>query len=210
VRALLVLPLAACVFAADAPKVTYSRSFPGSTPAYFSIAVEKDGRCVYKEAVDDESPLVFRLQPNETEEIFALSEKLGRFTRPIESGLKVARMGAKTFRYEDGAGKNEVEFNYSTDLDAQKLLDWFERIGETERRYIALSSAARFDKLGVNQALLELEAARDRKGLVSLDQFLPVLDRIVKNETYLHMARARAANLAESIRNPKPEKPESQ
>jgi len=44
--------------------------------------------------------------------------------------------------------------------------------------------------------------ANDR--LAAREQFLPLLDRVAKNETFMHMARARAAELAEYIRNPKP------
>jgi hypothetical protein len=197
--------LAIAVSAADLPKLIYSKSFPGSTPAYTAISIDKEGSGIYKEAVDDDSPLLFKLTPKETGELFALAEKLGRFTRKLESGLKVAMLGIKTFRYENGPEASEVKFNYSEDLDAQKLLDWFERIAETEQLFIDLQNAVKFDKLGVNQALLKLEASRDRKGLVSAEQFLPLLDRIVKNESFMHMARTRAASLAEDFRNPKPE-----
>jgi len=63
-----------------------------------------------------------------------------------------------------------------------------------------LERAAKYDKLGVNDALLQLEAAMDRKRVVAPRQMLPMLDRIAKNESYLHMARARAAGIADSIR----------
>jgi hypothetical protein len=39
---------------------------------------------------------------------------------------------------------------------------------------------------------------------VAAAQLLPVLDRIIKNESYIHMARERAASLADAIRSPKP------
>jgi len=39
--------------------------------------------------------------------------------RLVESGLKVAFMGKKTFRWEDGGEKHEVEFNYSEDPNAR-------------------------------------------------------------------------------------------
>ena len=199
--------LAATLSAADLPKILYSKSFPRSTPAYAAITLDKEGNATYKEATDDDQPLAFKLTPKETGEIFALADALGRFNRPLESGLKVAQTGVKTFRYENGPEKNEVQFNYSLDLDAQRLLDWFERIAETERRFIELETTAKFDKLGVNQALLRLEVLRDRNSLVAPEQFLPLLDRIIKNESYLHMARQRAASLAEGIRTPKPESP---
>jgi hypothetical protein len=195
---------AVSLLAADAPKITYSKSFPKSVPAYVEIWVDKDGRGEYKEAADDENPLKFQLTDQETAEIFGLAGKLDRFTRPLESNLKVAFTGTKTFRWEAGAEKHEVKFNYSLDPAAQQLWDWFERITESELRLVALERAAKFDKLGVNQALLLLEASRDRNRLVAAEQFLPLLDRIVKNESYLHMARERAASLADAFRNPKP------
>jgi hypothetical protein len=43
----------------------------------------------------------------------------------------------------------------------------------------------------------------DRKRVVFPQLFLPMLDRVAKNDTYLNMARSRAANLAESIRSAK-------
>jgi hypothetical protein len=58
----------------------------------------------------------------------------------------------------------------------------------------------KYDKLGVNQALLQFNIAMDKKRVVSPQLFLPMLDRVAKNATYLNMARTRAANLADSIR----------
>lgn len=201
-KLLAALLIAPALFAADGPSVTYSRSFPGSKPAYFEISVDKNGRATYKEAVDDDNPLVFQLKPDESGAIFGLAEKLGYFSRPLESNLKVAKTGVKTFRYTDGAKKAEVQFNYSVDTDAQALQDWFERIAETEQRYIELERTVKYDKLGVNDALLRLEITMDHNRLVAPEQFLPLLDRVVRNESYLHIARERAAKLAESIRTP--------
>ena len=63
-----------------------------------------------------------------------------------------------------------------------------------------LETAVRFDKLGVQDAILRIEVMRDQKRLVSPQQFLPMLDRVAKNESYLDIARKRAAALADSIR----------
>ncbi|MBK5290923.1 MAG: hypothetical protein JJE04_04410, partial [Acidobacteriia bacterium] len=62
-------------------------------------------------------------------------------------------------------------------------------------------------KLGAHKALLQMHAAMERNRLVALDQFLPLLDRVVKNDSYLNMARERAASLAEWIRNGPPPEP---
>ncbi len=61
-----------------------------------------------------------------------------------------------------------------------------------------------YDKLGVNDVLLHFQLSWDRGRIVAPEQFLPLLDRVAKNESYLHIARERAAALAEAIRNPLP------
>lgn len=199
----LLLLLVACFApAADLPRVFYSKAFPGSTPAYVQITVDKAGRVEYREATDDDDPLISKMEEAEVNEIFGLAEKLDWFSRPLESGLKVARMGDKTFRMENHEKKGEQKFNYTLDETGKQLQDWFERITESAYLRINLERAARFDKLGVNKALLQIEASWDRKRVVSPAQFLPMLDRVAKNESYLHMARDRAAALAEMFRNP--------
>lgn len=185
------------------PSIVFTKSFPGSHPAYVEITVERDGKAVYKEAPDDEQPIKFVLKKPEVDEIYGLAEKLEHFKRPLESGLKVANMGMKTFRWVDGTAKTEVKFNFSQDLDARALQEWFEKMTETEQHYIALERTVKFDKLGANKAILQMQAAMERNRLVALEQFLPLLDRVIKNDTYLNMARERAAGIAEVIRNPK-------
>jgi hypothetical protein len=198
-----ILPLAAA-----APllgqSVFYSKHFPGSLPAYVSVEISKDGSAVYKEAPDDDNPVGFKMPDAETQEVFALAEKLERFKRPLESGLKVARMGDKTFRFINGEEKNEVKFNFSLDEDAKLLLDLFERMTETQQLLFMLERSVKFDKLGVNQALLQVEAAWDRKRIVGPERFLPLLDRVSKNGSYLNMARERSGALAAAFRNPPP------
>ena len=189
-----------CLEAADVPRLHYSKSFPGSVPAFVAITLDKTGAGEYKEAQDDDRPLRFQLSEPESAEIFGLVEKLGYLDHPLESPLKVAFMGTKTIRFENGAIRNEVKFNFSEDLAARELADWFERIGESERLLTNLEIAAKYDKLGVMQAVLLLESCYDRKRLVDVQQFLPLLDRIANNESYLHQARLRAAGLAGEIR----------
>jgi hypothetical protein len=195
---------AVSLFDADSPQITYIKSFPKSSPAYVEITIGKDGSGIYKEAADDEAPLKFRLSEKETADIYELAAKLDHFSRPLESGLKVAFQGDKTFRWVNGGQKQEVKFNYSIVPEAQQLWDWFERVTETELRFAVLQRAARFDRLGINDALLQLQTSSNRNRLVAKEQFLPLLDRIASNGSVLHMARERAASLADSIRNPAP------
>ena len=185
------------------PRIVYTKTFPGSTPAYVEIAVEKSGDVSYKETADDD-PETFKLDPQTTAQMFDLAQKLDYFSHPVESGLKVANMGAKVFRWEDGDKKTEVKFNYSLDENAKALHDWFERITESERLLVEFRRAVRHDKLGVNDALLNIQSEWEHRRLAAAEQFLPLLDQVAKNDLYMHMARERAAQLADAIRASRP------
>ncbi len=136
----------------------------------------------------------------DTATLFSMAEKLEFFKSPLESGLKVANTGKKTFRYENGSGSpTEVSFNYSINETAQQLLDRFEQIAATEHAYIELDRTMRYDKLGVNDALAEIESMWLRKQLVAPQQFVPLLTRITAHESFMHLVRERAARLKDEF-----------
>ena len=196
---------AALLFSATlcaAPQLFYSKYFKGSVPEYVAITVEHDGQVTYLEAKDDDNPVKIQLDQASLQEMFDLTEKLDRFQHPLESGLKIANLGQKTFRFEDGAEHHEIQFNYSEDVNALALLDRFERITETEQHFVNLDRTAHFEKLGVNDVLLQMQITWERNRLIAPEQFLPLLDRIAKNESYLHISRERAAAIADAIRKP--------
>lgn len=190
--------------AADGPKVIFSKSFPGSVPAYTWISIQKDGAAVYNESTDADNAENFKLEPAVVASVFDYAQKLDHFSHTLESGLKVANMGAKTLRWEDGEASSEAKFNYSQDENATKLVDIFEAIGESERLFMELKRAIRFDKLGVNDAILKVHILYNQKRLMGTAQYLPLFDRIAKDESFLHMARERAALLADALRAPAP------
>ena len=199
------LLLSASLFAA-APRLVYTRSFPGSVPPYFSIAIDRSGALEYKEAPKDDQPLKLQLPEPDTAPLFDLAQKLAYFTAPLESGLKVANTGKKTFRYENENGApSEVSFNYSVNPDAQALLVRFEQIASTERAFLDLNQTVRYDKLGVNDALAEIEALWVRKQLVAPHQFLPLFSRITTHESFMHLVRDRAARLRDEFTAPAPD-----
>lgn len=204
---LCVAAIAATALPAASPgptRLAYIREFKGSIPEYMAIEIDANGRGLYKEAIKDDYPIPFELDPAEWADIQAAAARIDACKRPLESGLKVAHMGWKTFRcYPSGAGGGdpvEVKFNFTQDVAGRALQDWFEKIAESATRYLALERAVKFEKLGVNQELLLLQAAGERNRLVGLTMYLPLLDRIIKNDTYMHMARERAAEIADIIR----------
>ena len=187
-------------FAQAAPKLTFTKSFPGSVPAYVSLEIDRSGALKYKESVQDDQPVTALLPEASTADLFSMAEKLDYFKTSLESGLKVANTGKKIFRYanDDGAA-TEQTFNYSLNPIAQQLLDRFEQIAESERAFIDLQRAVHYDKLGVNDALAEVEALWLNKQLAAPQQFIPLLTRIATHESFMHLVRDRAARLKDEF-----------
>lgn len=181
-------------------RITYTKKFPGSDPAYVSITVDRAGKVVYKEDPDDDQPDTFQLEPQFTTTIFQLAAKLDHFKKNLESGMKVANMGAKTFRWDDGSDAGQATFNYSTEPAAQQLWQCFETMTESQRAFLELNRAVRHDKLGVNDALLKISDLWTSQKLVGTPQLLPLFDRVAKDESFVNIARERAAELAQAIR----------
>lgn len=201
---LLVLALTVCSALAAAPaKLTFTKSFPGSVPAYTYVSIDHTGAVEYKESPTDSQPLRVQLRESEIAPLFSMAEQLNYFRSPLESGLKVANTGKKTFRYEPESGAaSETTFNYSTDPTAQQLLERFEEIAASERAYLQLDSTMRYDKLGVNDALADVESLWLRKQLAAPEQFIPLLTRISTHQSFMHLVRERAARLKDEFQAP--------
>ena len=164
------------------------------------IVVDRNGDASYNETQDPDNAEKLQLEPAVVNQMFGLADKLDHFKKPIESGLKVANTGLKTLRWENGAEKSETKYNYSTLEDARVLGDYFERIGECTRMIVELKRAIRHDRLGVNAVVNSIQTLWNSKRLVGTPQFLALLDLVAGNETYVHMARERAAQIADAIR----------
>lgn len=199
----LLIACSAC--AASTPKLVFTKSFPGSTPAFEYVSVEQTGLLQYKESPTDSQPLSAQMPASDAARLFSQAQKLGYFRSRLESGLKVANTGKKTFRYIDENGAaTEASFNYSIDPNAQQLLDAFEQIAASERAYLALDQTVHFDKLGVNDALAEIESLWLQKKLAAPAQFVPLFNRIINHESFMHLVRERAARLKSEFEAPAP------
>lgn len=185
------------------PRLIFTKSFPQSQPPYVGITLESSGAGEFRTEPDDKQPVKFQLTPAETAAIFELANQVN-LAEKLESPLRVANMGRKTIRYEKAGGAEEQTYNYTESIQARALTDWFERISETEQHYLDLERTAKYDKIGVNDVLLQLQITWERKRLVAASQFVPLLDRIAKNDSYMRIARNRAEALAGTFRVPTP------
>lgn len=187
--------------AADGDKLFFSRDFPGSVPEYFDVTVHTDGKVIYREALDDELPIEFEVPESDISRVFEISEQLGYFKEPlVPAKRKTAFTGDKILRYTKAAGDTtEVEFVLTDDEALKEMVSWFVRVADTEWHRINIERAIQFDRLGVNKAILQFHAAFDRGRIVAPRQFLPLLQEISKDMKIVHLARSRAAGLAEQI-----------
>ncbi len=180
-------------------RLFFSRAFPGSTPEYFEVELDASGTALYREDPEEE-PLEFEVTSQDLATLLGYVKSLEYFRVSPAHSRKVAFTGDKTFRFVDAAGESsETTFNYTENPEAQALLRWFFKAGETERHRIELERAARFDRLGVNKRLLKFQVSLDKGRVVSPEQLLPILRRISKDKKIIHLSRSRAAALVERI-----------
>jgi len=185
------------------PAITFTKEFPGSVPAYYSITLRSAGaaeyRAEYKAAPDDE-PTELKVSEAAAQEAFRWAEKLGWFRdAKIESGKRVAQMGKKTFRYESGADQHEVSYNHTELPEAVALTSWFERLSATQQHMDRIEYLLRFDRLGIVKELLQMEVDLNQDRLLEPTLLLPALNKLLANKSLVNVAHDRAALIVEKI-----------
>ena len=93
----------------------------------------------------------------------------------------------------------EVVFDYSEIPEAREIASRFVKLAETHQHLTELERVLRFDRLGVNQALVHLEQAYERERIVAPELLEPILSKIAEQPRIVHLARARASGLLERI-----------
>ena len=191
--------------AESGPTVIFTKDFPGSSPAYYSITVRETGEAVYRTDPNDEAPVEFRLPSDAASEIFSLARKINRFQDvALEANRRVANMGKKTLEYRDGAAHSAASYNHTEVPEALALTAFFERISQTQQHTLRLQNLIRFDRLGVVKALLQLEIDVDQGRLLGADQLVPILEQIQKNRALVQVAQGRASQILAKIQAASP------
>lgn len=184
------------------PTVVFSKDFPGSVPAYYSVTVQESGEAIYRTDPADDAPIEFRLPSEVAGEIFSLARKLSPFQETtLESKRRVANMGRKTLEYRNGAEHSAASFNHTEVPEALALLGLFERISQTQQHAIRLQYLIQFDRLGIVKALLQLEMDLDHGRLVGPALLVPVLEQIVRDRAVVQLAQGRAAQILGKIQS---------
>ena len=179
--------------------IYFERVFPGSSPARFEVRLTIDGIATYAE--NGEEGVAYEVGPQVAAPLFEWAANLGYFSKPLASQRKVASTGRKLLRYESGDQvRGEATFDYTEDKIARQVASWFVRLAETQQHLATLERLYRFDRLGVNQALVSLESAFERDRIAAPELLEPILAKIAEQERIVHVARARAQGVLERIR----------
>jgi len=185
--------------------LTYRRVFKGSTPEFIEITVREDSdSAAYDIRQLDEDPAAstFKVGPSWRTKMFELAAQLNHFQGlDLDVHRKIANLGEKTFRWESGSEVHQAKFNYTLNPSAAQLLQIFEGFARQQEHVELITRRMKYDRLGVNDALLQFESDFNRSLLPEPQRALPMLDQIAADSRFVEIARQRARALAERIRH---------
>lgn len=191
--------------AAGSAVFTYRRIFKSSTPEFIEIKINEDADAAtfeIRQLEEDAGAMPFEVSHALRAKIFELISQLHYFKGlDLDVHRKIANLGEKTFRWERGSDGNEVKFNYTVNTEAAQLLQICEGLARQQELVELLERRMKYDRLGVNDALLQLEADLSKGVLPEPQRLLPLLDQISGDYRFVEIARQRARALAEKIRH---------
>ncbi|MFZ0912454.1 MAG: hypothetical protein WBQ76_09535 [Candidatus Korobacteraceae bacterium] len=212
---LLVLPASAQPEAAPAaaqPAVTFAFDWSQGIPwQTYSITVRADGNTHFQgtpapdEAGGDTDPFQqdFTMSEANRSKIFDLAKKLNYFQSDFDSHLKrIAQTGSKTLEYTSATAHGATTYNWSPNADVQELTRLFLAVANTLDYGRKLTFQYRFDKLGMDARLKELEDMRADHHVEELNAIAPILRKIADDPNMMHISRQAAQDLLRTLSGP--------
>jgi hypothetical protein len=176
----------------------------------YSIQVQADGMTHFKGTPNpsqhgetDPVQQDFVISETNRQEIFDSARKLNYFQGDFDSHLKhIAQTGAKTLVYKSAQIEGSSTYNYSPNPTVQRLTRLFLGLGTTLDYGRKLAWQYRYDKLGLDQQLRELEELQTGHQVEELSVIGPILRRIADDPNVMHISRQSAQRLLKTIGSP--------
>jgi len=212
-RRVVIFSLVLSMWAAAMPAVaapagsvfTYRRVFKSSVPEFNEIKIpESSGNASYeiRQLDEDAGSTPFEVGVGLRAKIFELAGQLNHFKGlDLDVHRKIANLGEKTFHWEAPGESYEVKFNYTLNTQATHLLQICEGLARQQELLDLLKRRMKYDRLGVNDALLQFENDMMKGVLPEPQRALPLLDQIAGDSRFVEIARQRARALAERVRH---------
>ena len=201
---------------APAPGETLRFSFDrvGTTPMHFEIELDQaTGRGTYRESavpavaaapasegadagsVPAERPLVVTAPV--LKKLFAAVPAV-RSHRCESHSHGIAQTGTKTIRYAQGDGAAECTYNYSDDERLNAATELLEALNETMQFGDRLTNKLRFDRLGLDVEMENLQSAVSEGRAIELGNIASVLEAVQNDDRVMDRVRRKASRLLES------------
>jgi hypothetical protein len=186
-------------------KLKYRRVFKGSSPEFIEISVREDSEVAsyeIRQLDEDAGASPFQVSAALRAKMFDLAAQLKHFQgQDLDVHRKIAYLGEKTFSWDCGAEAHQARFNYTLNSPAMQLQQIFEGLARQQEHADLISRRMKYDRLGVNDALLQFESDLNRSLLPEPQRLLPMLEQIADDPKYVDIARQRARSLAERLRH---------
>jgi len=173
----------------------------------YTIDIQSDGKSRFEgtphpdETNDtDTVRLDFTTSKANRAKIFDLAQKANYFRGNFDARIKhIAQTGSKTLTYASPQLTGSTTYNYSQNADIQQLTQFFQGIAMTEDFGRKLAFQYRFDKLGMDQRLKELEDLQASHGIEELEIIAPMLRKIASDPNMMNISRESARHLLETM-----------
>ncbi|MFI5089973.1 MAG: hypothetical protein ACHP7P_07945 [Terriglobales bacterium] len=188
------------------PTVTFTFDWPSLEPHRYIIEVDSSGNAAYQSwtadstaepsGADDPYLLKFLVSPTARDRIFALTRQLKYFNGDFEYRKhRVAATGDKTLAYADPDRQFETRYNWSENPDIDELTALFQGISTTLESGRRLERLRRFERLGLDEELKNLEHLAVEHRASELQLVAPILVQLAQDPAVLNIARQRARHI---------------
>jgi hypothetical protein len=177
----------------------------------YSILVSSDGKAHFdgdpnpvEGGGDEPFQQDFRVSDANRQKIFDLAKRLNYFNGNFDFSKKIAQTGKKTLEYQSAGVRGSTTYNWSENKDVEELTRFFQSIATTLDYGCKLAFQYRFDKLGMDQRVRELEELQAKGDVEELAAIQPILQKIADDPSIMHISRQSAKHLLKSIHGPLP------
>ena len=146
----------------------------------------------------------FILSAANRQKIFQLAKNTNYFQGNFDYPKKIAQTGRKTLEYESPEVHGSVTYNWSENKDIQELTRIFLAIANTVDYGCKLAYQYRFDKLGMDKRVRELEQLQANGEVEELAAIEPILRKIADDPNLMRITRQSAKHLLKTIETPEP------
>jgi hypothetical protein len=178
----------------------------------YSITVHSDGKAHFS---GDPNPLEggasepvqqdFTVSEANRQKIFELAKRLKYFQGNFDYQKKIAQTGQKTLEYQSATNHGSTTYNWSENHDIQELTKLFQAMATTIDYGEKLAFQYRFDKLGMDQRVRELEQLQAEGSVEELAVLEPILRKIADDPSMMHISRLSAKHLLKTMGGPPPQ-----